>query len=284
MQAPPRFLPALITPFTRAGELDLKAHLHNLDTLIDHGMEGFVIGGSNGQGPYLEPGERHALVKGGRHLEVYLMGGVAAETTRQGLAQLAELEQAGADSALVLTPTTLARGQDRAILRYYRTLADRSSMPIFLYSVPSVTAYSLPIDIVSVLAQHENIVGMKDSSGDVVRLQSILDATPRDFILYSGASKALTAAIAIGCHGAITGSGNYLPELVLSTLTAASTDLDKARRLQRRLSRISGEVESHGLPGVIAAARAAGLKPGFPREPLTRLARGAETSIAKLIP
>ena len=212
------------------------------------------------------------------------MGGVAAETTRQGLAQLAELEQAGADSALVLTPTTLARGQDRAILRYYRTLADRSSMPIFLYSVPSVTAYSLPIDIVSVLAQHENIVGMKDSSGDVVRLQSILDATPRDFILYSGASKALTAAIAIGCHGAITGSGNYVPELVLSTLAAASTNLDKARRLQRRLSRISGEVESHGLPGVIAAARAAGLKPGFPREPLTRLARGAETSIAKLIP
>ncbi|MFQ5524431.1 MAG: dihydrodipicolinate synthase family protein, partial [Acidimicrobiia bacterium] len=246
-------------------------------------IKGFVIAGSNGQGPYLESGERHSLIKTARRRKVYLMGGVAAETTRQGLAQLAELEQARADSALVLTPTTIARGQNTAVLRFYRTLADRTSIPLFLYSVPSVTAYNLPVDTVSTLSRHENIVGMKDSSGDVVRLQSILDATPRDFILYSGASKALTAAIAVGCHGAITGSGNYVPDLVLATLAAAKTDLVKARRLQKRLSRIAGEVESHGIPGVLAAARAAGLKPGFPREPLTRLARGAETSIAKLI-
>jgi dihydrodipicolinate synthase/N-acetylneuraminate lyase len=124
---------------------------------------------------------------------------------------------------------------------------------------------------------------MKDSSGDVVRLQSIIDAAPSEFILYSGSSRALTAAMAVGCHGAITGSGNYVPELVLQTLEAAKSDPVKARKLQKRLSAVSADVEAHGVPGVKAAAKAAGLDPGHPREPLTRLSRGVETSIAKLI-
>jgi 4-hydroxy-2-oxoglutarate aldolase len=133
------------------------------------------------------------------------------------------------------------------------------------------------------LSRHENIVGLKDSSGDVVRLQSIIEATPKDFLLYSGSSRALTGAMAVGCHGAITGSGNYAPQLVLATLEAARTEPATARRLQKRLSALSSSVEAHGVPGVKAAAKAAGLDPGYPREPLTRLSRGVETSIAKLI-
>jgi dihydrodipicolinate synthase/N-acetylneuraminate lyase len=93
----------------------------------------------------------------------------------------------------------------------------------------------------------------------------------------------MTGAMAVGCHGAITGSGNYVPDLVLRTLRAAKADPASARKYQKRLSSISAEVEAHGVPGVKAAARAAGLDPGYPREPLTRLSRGAETSIAKLI-
>jgi dihydrodipicolinate synthase/N-acetylneuraminate lyase len=199
------------------------------------------------------------------------------------LAQVAEATEAGADSLLVLTPTTLVRDRDEAILRFYRSVADRSSVPMFLYSVPPVTAYSLPVDLIWRLSRHENIAGMKDSSGDVVRLQSIIEATPKDFLLYSGSSRALSGAMAVGCHGAITGSGNYAPQLVLETLEAARTEPATARRLQKRLSALSSTVEAHGVPGVKAAAKAAGLDPGYPREPLTRLSRGVETSIAKLI-
>lgn len=276
-------MPALITPFTRGGEIDTRAHTHNLKTLADGGIDGFVIGGSNGEGPYLEPGERNRLVKAGRRRKSHFMVGVAAESTRVALAQVAEAIDGGADTVLVLTPTTLARGRDEAVHRFYRTIADMSTVPVFLYSVPSVTGYNLPVELVWRLSRHENIVGMKDSSGDVVRLQSIIDAAPSDFILYSGSSRALTAAMAIGCHGAITGSGNYVPQLVLQTLAAAKADPSKARKLQKRLSAISADVEAHGVPGVKAAAKTAGLDPGHPREPLTRLSRGAETSIAKLI-
>ena len=283
MRPLPDYMPALVTPFTHGGELDLKAHTHNMRVLAEVGIEGFLFAGSTGEGPYVEPGERARLVKAGRRRKAHLMVGVAAESTRVGLAQTAEATDAGADSLLVLTPTSLARGRDEAVLRYYQTLADRSKVPILLYSVPVYSGYSLPVDLIWKLSRHQNILGMKDSSGDVVRLQSIIDATPADFILYNGSSKALTAAMAIGCHGAITASGNYAPEMVIRILRTARDDPAQARRLQKRLSALSGDVESHGVPGVKAAAKAAGLEPGYPREPLTRLARGAETSIAKLI-
>jgi len=279
----PAFMPALITPFGQRGELDIKAHTGNMRVLAERGIEGFVIAGSNGEGPYLEPGERARLVKAGRRRKSYFMVGITGQSTRMAMDQVAESTEAGANSLLVLTPTTVARGRDNAVVRFYRSIADRSRVPVFLYSVPPVTAYSMPIELVSRLSRHENIIGMKDSSGDVVRLQTIIDSTPNDFILYSGASRALTAAIAIGCHGAITGSGNYAPELVLQTMAAARERPKKARRLQKRLSSLSADVESHGIPGVKAAAKAAGLESGYPREPLTRLSRGAETSIAKLI-
>lgn len=283
MRPLPDYMPALITPFTQRGEIDVKAHTHNMRVLADRGIEGFVIAGSNGEGPYLEPGERGKLVKAGRRRKAHFMCGIAAESTRQALAQVAEATEAGADSLLVLTPTSIARGRDEAMVRFYRAVADRAKIPVLLYSVPTVTSYNLPIELVARLSRHENIIGMKDSSGDVVRLQSIIDATPGSFVVYSGVSKALTAAMAVGCYGAITGSGNYAPDLVLTTLKTAKEDPVKARRHQKRLSRLSADVEAHGVPGVKAAARAAGLEPGYPRQPLTRLSRGVETSIAKVI-
>ncbi len=279
----PDYMPALITPFTQRGEVDTKAHTHNLRVLADRGIEGFLIAGSNGEGPYLEPGERLKLVKAGRRRNAHFMCGIAAESTRMALAQVAEATEGGADSLLVLTPTTLSRGRDNVVVDFYRAVADTSKVPTLLYSVPSVTGYSLPLELVARLSRHENIVGMKDSSGDVVRLQSIVESTPKEFILYSGASKALTAAITVGCYGAITGSGNYVPELVLGTMADARTDLAKARRSQKKLSALSASVEAHGVPGVKAAAGAAGLQPGYPRQPLTRLPRGVEASLAKSI-
>ena len=211
------------------------------------------------------------------------MVGIAAESTRMALAQVAEATEGGADTLLVLTPTTLTRGRDDAVVDFYRAVADQAKVPILLYSVPGVTRYSLPVELVARLSRHENIIGMKDSSGDVVRLQSILDTVPGEFVLYSGSSKAVAAAMAVGCHGAITGSGNYAPELNIDLVANAAGNPAGARRDQKRLSRLSADVEAHGIPGVKAAARAAGLEPGYPRPPLTRVSRGVETSIAKLI-
>ncbi|HEX2153358.1 MAG TPA: dihydrodipicolinate synthase family protein [Acidimicrobiia bacterium] len=263
MPLSPRAMPALVSPFDEDGEIDLDAHAHNVAFLSDVGIEGFVLGGSNGEGPYLDPGERQKLLRAAREVasDGYLMLGIMAETVRNGLRQLEEAE--GADSVLVLTPTTMARNRSPYVLNYFRRIADASPLPVYLYSVPPNTAYSMPVELVAELADHPNVVGMKDSSGDVVRLQAIVDATPDDFVLYSGASAAATAALTVGCHGVITGSINYAPRLVLDVVEKAPN-----RHLQSRLTALSATVERHGVPGVKAAAAAAGLRPGLPRLPL----------------
>lgn len=278
----PTYLPALITPFTPSGELDLKAHGHNVRLLSEAGIEGFLIAGSTGEGPYLEPGERGRLVKAVRRRKTHLMVGIAAETVRMGLRLVDEAVSAGADSLLVLTPTTMARNRDDAVARYFQAIADHSPVPVLLYSVPPYTAYDLPVPVIEKLARHRNIVGMKDSSGDVVRLQAIADATPSSFILYNGASRALAAAAAVGCYGAITASGNYAPSLVLEIVRTAPSDPLTARDLQKKMTSLSSAVEAHGVPGVKAAAAGIGLQPGDPRAPLVAMTRTAGAELGRL--
>lgn len=264
----PRYLVALITPFDADGELDLGAHRHNLSTLWKAGIEGFVLGGSNGEGPYLEPGERARLIDVARDAapEAYLMCGIMAESVRAGIAQVEEA--ADADSLLVLTPTTLTRNRLDAVERYFTAIADESPLPVALYSVPNTTAFNLPEESVVRLSEHPNIFGMKDSSGDPVRMQRLLAATPGDFVLWSGSSQALTLILTAGAHGSITGSGNYVPRLVLDTLNLAIENPVEARQLQEKLSAISQIVESRGIPAVKVASKVAGLEPGIPRAPL----------------
>lgn len=278
----PVYLPALVTPFTDVGELDLKAHTHNVRNLAEAGIEGFLLAGSTGEGPYVEPGERARLTKAVRRRKTHLMVGVAAETTRLGIRLVDEAADAGADSLLVLTPTTMARNRDDAVARYFQAVADHSPIPVLLYSVPPYTGYSLPVPVIEKLSRHRNIVGMKDSSGDVVRLQAIVDATPANFVLYNGASRAFTAAMTVGCHGAISASGNYAPELVLEVLSAAAADPIAARPAQKKLTSISAAVEAHGVPGIKAASAGIGLRPGLPRAPLVSMSRSAAAELGRL--
>lgn len=276
-------MPALVTPFDETGELDPKAHAHNVGYLTAMGCEGFILGGSNGEGPYLEPDERGRLLEAARRVapKAHLMAGIMAESIRHGFSQVDECQEA--DSVLVMTPTTLVRHQPTAVASYFRALADHSEAPVLLYSVPPTTAYSLGLDLVAELSEHPNIVGMKDSSGDVVRLQAIVDATPDDFLVYCGSSPAATAALAVGCDGVITGSANYAFGLVTAVVEAVGSDLARARRLQAHLTALSGTVERLGIPGVKAAARAAGLDPGRPRLPLEPLAPPLAEEIALLV-
>lgn len=282
----PRYLVALITPFTADGEVDLDAHRHNVATLSEIGIGGFVIGGSNGEGPYLEAGERRTLVSIAREAgesDAHVMCCVMAETVRGAQRQLDEAAGGGADSILCLTPTTLSRNRPEVVERFFTSVADSSPLPVMLYSVPNTTAYNLEESLVSTLARHPNIVGMKDSSGDPVRMQRLVETTPDDFVLWSGSSQALTLAVAAGAHGVITGSGNYVPTLVLQTLAAAMENPMSARPLQARLSSVSRTVESKGIPAVKAASAVAGLRPGHPRLPLAPVPADVEVELKRAV-
>lgn len=283
---PPRVLPALVTPFTRRGELDLEAHRHNLHLLASQGVAGFLVAGSTGEGPYLEPGEREALVTTARAelgKGTFLMCGVAAETRRVAEEQVAEASRGGADAVLVLTPTTLVRNRHQAVVRFYKDLAGRAPLPVFLYSVPPVTAYELPESAVAELASHPNIAGMKDSGGNAVRLGRVVTATPGDFLLFNGSTPAICLAVGAGAFGAITASTNYAAELITELVNRARRSVAAARPLQAPLTALAAAVESHGIPGTKAAAAAAGLQPGYPRAPLRALPAARARRLARLV-
>lgn len=255
----PRTMPALITPFDASGRLDDDAHRHNVGLVADRGGRGVVVGGSTGQGPYLEAGERRRLVDGARAAaDVAVVCGVFAETVRQAAAQAAEAEHA--DAVLVVTPGTLVRSMPHALVSFYEDVADASEVPVLLYSVPRVTGIELDVDRIRELAEHPNIVGFKDSGGQPGRFAASSDV-PAGFHRYCGASAVLTDAHRAGATGAITASANY-------ALTDVSLAVAGDAKAQRRLAPLAATVEAHGVAGTMVAAEVTGMRVGVPRRPL----------------
>ena len=266
MKTPPRTMAALITPFDEHGSIDGAAHRHNLEQLTEWGLGGFLIGGSTGQGPYLEPGERAvltAMARGELGTSAFLMTGISAQSVRQAAQQIGEAADAEADAVLVTTPTLLLRKNAELVESYYGLVGDLSPLPVFGYSVPAVTGYELPIESAIAICAHPNIVGMKDSGGDPDRIGPILEGIDEGCFFYIGASRIVREAFRRGAYGSITASGNYAPELA-----AAARENSDA---QDRLSSIASNVEWHGLAGTYAAADMVGLRSGTMRPPLVEL-------------
>ena len=279
-------MPAIITPFDDRQELDLDAHRHNLSFLGRFGYQGFVLGGSTGEGPLLEAGERLRLTAASRDSlddDTFLLCGINAETNRAAARQIAEAAEGGADAALVLTPTTLSRNRTNFVTAFFREVADESPLPVFLYSVPVVTAYSIPIEAVWDLARHPNVVGMKDSSGNAIRIQRMLAGLPDNFALYNGSAHSVNLTLAAGAHGVILAAANYVPRLGLEVVAAALDTPPGDMKKQHRLTVANDGVARYGIPGVKAAAEMVGLRAGRCRAPLLPVPEEAPAGFADLL-
>jgi 4-hydroxy-2-oxoglutarate aldolase len=270
MRTPPDVMPAIVTPFGRRGSIDLAAHRHNVETLGSRGIAGFVIGGSTGEGPYLEPDERLELAAATRDAApgVFVMIGLAGESLRNAIAMSEEAADGGADAVLALTPTSLVRHRPDLVERFFADLAGRSRLPVFLYSVPRVSGFELPSESAIRLAGTDGIVGMKDSGGHPGRISQIARAAGERFAVYCGASAAISLSVAGGAHGGITASANYAPRLVAEVAERSRKSVASAADAQERLRALSGAVERHGVAGVKYAAARTGLVTGPPRRPL----------------
>lgn len=286
MRTPPHYMPALITPFDDDGNIIFEALVHNLGFQQSRGVAGFVLGGSTGEGPYLETGERALLVRETRSVldsEPFLVCGVAAQSVRQANTQILEIADGGADAALVMTPTSLARGNHGAIARFFEAIAETSPIPLFLYSAPAVTGYELPVDVAAALSEHPSVVAIKDSGGRPVHMKEIVQAATDSFMVFAGSSSTLAQAMAAGAWGAITASGNYLPELASTLVATSRSSMSAAEPLQTRLTEATKEIEAYGVVGTKAAAGAAGLWTGIPRKPLQPVPRTELARIAQAV-
>jgi dihydrodipicolinate synthase/N-acetylneuraminate lyase len=281
----PRSMPALLTPFTRDGDLDLKAHAHNAARMWDLGLRGILVAGSTGEGPYLEPGERLLLTVGAREAapRAFIVCGVHAETVRGAQRAIAEAADGGADAALVVTPTTLVRHRPDLIEAFFADVAASSPLPLMLYSVPKVMGVELDEQAAIDLSELDPVIGMKDSGGDPLRAGRITAAAAPGFALYAGATAAVTLSVGSGAFGAITASANYAPRLVRDTVIAAQRSVRSAEVLQARLSKVSSAVERFGVAAVKYAAARVGFKSGFLRRPLQPLPPDARTAVRRAL-
>jgi len=270
----PDTMPALIAPFNPDESINFESHRHNVSVAASAGAQGVLLAGSTGEGPYLEPDERAALVSSARETapEFTILCGISAETDRQAAPQIAEATVSGADAVLVITPGTLVRDRTNLISAYYERIADLSPLPVFLYSNPVVTGYELPVEAVRFLAQHPDIVGMKDSGGDVSRLDELGDVLTDGFVVYIGSSKRLAESTRRGAYGAITASANY----AFSLVDAASSQNEKS---QAALTEVTSIVQQYGVPGTKYAATLAGMHEGRSRLPLEPLDEQAKRII-----
>jgi len=270
----PRMMPALITPFDTTAEVDLSAHRHNVGVAQRQGAKGILIAGSTGEGPYLEPGERAALVEAARAIssDLVVLCGIFAESDREARSQIIEAADNGADAVLVVTPTTLIRGRDTAVFDYFTRIARFSPVPVLLYTVPPVTGYELPVHTIAELAAHDNVRGIKDSGGVPSRIAALEPILNDRFVVYAGNSAALLESGQLGAHGAITASANYAAETV-------DRSVGGDERAQADLNAITSVVQRFGVAGTKFAASLGGMRVGASRLPILPLDAAAEESI-----
>ncbi|XP_036401408.1 4-hydroxy-2-oxoglutarate aldolase, mitochondrial [Megalops cyprinoides] len=233
--------PPIATPFTEKEEVDYQKLHDNLQKYAKMPFRGLVVQGSNGEYPYLTAEERVEVVRRVREAlprEKLVMAGSGCESTMATVQMTEQMVQAGADAVLVVTPCYYrGRMDSKALIHHYTQVADSSPVPVVLYSVPANTGLDLPVDAVVALSQHPNIVGLKDSGGDITRIALIIHKTSsEDFQVLAGSAGFLLAAYSVGAVGGVCALANILgPQVCQLEELCLSGQWEAAKALQYRL-------------------------------------------------
>lgn len=269
--------PPLATPFVNQ-ELALDLLAENVRKLAPTGLTGFVALGSNGELPALTEAEKlHVLetVVANSPGDAKVIVGVGYESTKQALAFIAQAAGRGAQAALVLPPSYYTSALTPAVLRdYYVALADEADLPILVYNMPANTGINLGPDVAVPLAQHPRIIGMKDSSGNIVQITEIIRQTQdEDFAVMAGSASFLFTSLCVGASGGVAALANLAPrECVQLFEYFKRGELSQAREMQYRLMAPNAAVTTRfGVAGLKAAMTLCGYSGGEPRHPLAPL-------------
>jgi 4-hydroxy-2-oxoglutarate aldolase len=279
--------PALTTPYAADGEVSRTDLKYNIERYNSTGVAGFVALGSTGENVLLSRGEMDgilATVKESAGQGKRLIAGTGAESTAETIERTKRAAEFGYHFALVKTPYYYKPAyKPEVLIAHYRRVADASPIPVLLYSVPIFTGITLEAPEVAALAQHPNIVGIKDSSGHVLRTGEMVAAVPAGFQILVGAAGTILAALTVGAHGAILALASALPEKCVALFDLVrSGDLARARELQNALLKMSKVVMSeNAIAGVKFAMDLRGYRGGVPRLPLVPLSEPYKQRISE---
>jgi len=265
------------TPFDSAGELDWKALANNFEKWNLYPLAGYVILGTNGEFPYLSEAEKLAYLEAARkHIPQgkLFMAGAGCESTHSTIALVKKVAVLGADVALLITPSYYKSKMDAsALTHYYQSVADASPIPVSIYNIPANTMVDMPAELVIKLSQHPNIIGVKDSSGNLAKLGEILQGARSGFQVLAGSAGFLYPALCLGAIGGVLALSNIAPQLCCDILYFFHQGRHtEAKELQLRLIAANAAVTARfGVAGLKAAMDMVGFYGGPPRSPLLPL-------------
>ena len=280
--------PPLTTPFAADGSVDLKALAANIQKYNQSKLAGYVVVGSTGESVYLREAEKLQVFETARAAAApgkILIAGTGCESTAETLELTRRAAGLGYGAALVRTPAYFKSQMTEAALeRHYRAVADASPIPVLVYSVPQFTGLAVSAALVVRLAAHPNIVGVKESSGDVRLIEEIARQVPPEFTVLVGSASAFYAALGAGARGAVLAVACALPEMCVELYEAWSRgDPARAQAVQQRLLEPTAAVTTRfGIAGLKFALELRGYAGGPARPPLLPLDAAARAEITRI--
>ncbi|MGH7756742.1 MAG: 4-hydroxy-tetrahydrodipicolinate synthase, partial [Vulcanimicrobiaceae bacterium] len=237
-----RLLTAMITPFDAAGELDLAGAGRLARWLIEQGNDGLVMAGSTGEGTALADDEKLALFRAAKEAvgsAGTIVAGATGPNTRASVELTKRATAAGVDGILATVPAYCKPTQD-GMLAHFGAIARATPLPVVIYNIPSRTAANLlPATLLELAARHDNIVGVKESSGDFAQVTAILRDRPAGFAVWSGDDYLFLPTLAIGGDGVVSVAGHLCAAELKAMLQAhRAGDVARAGQIHRELARL----------------------------------------------
>ncbi|MDZ7266892.1 MAG: dihydrodipicolinate synthase family protein [candidate division KSB1 bacterium] len=272
--------PPIPTPF-EDGRFAPHRLTDNLNRLHDTGLAGYLLLGSNGEAPLLSHAEKLEVLRVARRAipaNKIMIAGTGQESTAATCLFTQQAADLGAAAALVLTPAYYRdRMSHEALRRHFETVAEASPIPVLIYNVPKFTSLNLAPGLVAQLAAHPNIIGMKDSAGNLGQLLELREKTPADFQILAGSDGVFFSALVHGFGGGILALSNIAPRACVTLVEWVQAQRwQEAAALAKKLAPVGRLIVSRlGVPGLKAALDELGYFGGAPRPPLLPL--NAET-------
>ncbi len=264
----------IATPFGANGDIDFGRYAENLAKFDKTGLSGIVALGSNGEFTMLSHQEKLDLIQAirrGISKDKVLLAGTGCESLKETIELTKGAADRGADAALIISPHYYKRDlTDATLEKFYSAVADASPIPVMIYNMPGNSGVNLSSSLVVKLSAHPNIVGVKDSGGNIVQISEILAGAPADFSVFAGSGSYLFATTVLGGKGGTLAVANVAPDLCADIYALCRRgDYEKARKMQLDILNLNACVTSrHGIAGMKAAMDLAGFFGGAPRLPL----------------
>ncbi|MGQ9543961.1 MAG: 4-hydroxy-tetrahydrodipicolinate synthase [Candidatus Bathyarchaeia archaeon] len=281
-------IPPMVTPLTKDGDIDIEGLVEVARFLIDGGVHGLFPLGTIGEGPKFSREERRSIIETvvdeADKRGVPVIPGAGGITTRDTITYTKDAKDAGA-TAVVIHPPWYFHPTPEALLNHFRRVAGEVDLPIILYNIPSFAGYEIPVEVVVKASESKNIVGIKDSSANMLYYQQLIALCPKEFNVIQGYGSLFLPSLSLGGKATMAGEANVAPKIMVGIYeNFIKGNLEEARRLHYKIVSLLPVFRYGTFPiGVKVAMNMMGLRAGYVREPSAELDEQERARIGQVL-